>query len=75
VDLTAATAGTPLVVARIVDQDPSFLRFAESHGLVPGAEVHVDVDSSASDAVRVRFTDGRVVTLGGRAAAKILVTD
>lgn len=73
-DLTRAEVGTPLVVSRILDQDPAFLRFAEQHGLVPGAAIRVDATDAAADAVHVRLDDGRLVMIGSRAASKVLVT-
>src|SRR4029078_7297910 len=35
-DLMSAPVATPLVVTRVIDQDPDFLRFAEQHHLMPG---------------------------------------
>src|SRR5690349_1211139 len=37
--LLLCAVGAPLVVARITDQSPEFLRLAEAHGLVPGRAV------------------------------------
>jgi DtxR family Mn-dependent transcriptional regulator len=72
VDLLSAPVGVPLVVRRVIDQDAAFLRFAESHGLVPGGQVTIDSRDAASDGVVVRSSAGSV-TLGTRAATKILV--
>jgi DtxR family transcriptional regulator, Mn-dependent transcriptional regulator len=63
-----------LVVTRVIDQDPEFLRFAEEHGLMPGAAVTVVNREVAGDAVRLRDSDGQVSTIGGQAAGKILVS-
>jgi DtxR family Mn-dependent transcriptional regulator len=70
--LTCAIAA-PLTVTRITDQDPVFLRFIESHDLKPGRPVAVEARDAAADAVTVRSADGTVVTIGARAASKLLV--
>ena len=63
----------PVRIARVADQDPHFLQFAERHGLVPGAVVILERRDSEADAVAVH-ADGRgTITLGTAAAAKILV--
>ncbi len=64
---------TPVVVARVTDQDPAFLRFVERHGLKPGQEVEVHAREEAADAVQLRGRDGGSITLGTRAASKLLV--
>ena len=63
----------PLAVARIVDQDPTFLQFVDLHGLAPGAEVVVAQHSTAADAVVIDRPGQPPVTLGSTAAAKIMV--
>jgi DtxR family Mn-dependent transcriptional regulator len=73
-NLTDAPLETSLMVTRVIDQDPDFLRFAEEHGLVPGTVVTVVGREPMSDAVRLRDTNGVVSTIGGKAAAKILVS-
>jgi len=71
-DLLTAPTSTPLAVTRVIDQDPAFLRFAESHHLMPGCALSIDGRDRASDAVSLRLDDGSTVTLGARAASKIL---
>jgi DtxR family Mn-dependent transcriptional regulator len=71
VDLLAAPLDTPLVVARVIDQDPEFLRFVEQQHLMPGQSVVVEQRDGAADAVRLNV-GGRVVTIGARAASKVL---
>jgi DtxR family Mn-dependent transcriptional regulator len=71
--LTAPTA-TPLVVARVLDQDADFLRFVEQHGLVPGRPVMIESRDAAADAVLVRLDSGSATSIGTRAAGKILVS-
>jgi DtxR family Mn-dependent transcriptional regulator len=72
-DLLTAPIATPLVVTRVLDQDPGFLRFAEQHHLVPGCRISVDARDPSSDAVQLRAESGEVVSIGTRAAAKVLV--
>jgi len=69
--LTCALA-TPLKVTRITDQDPAFLRFIESNGLKPGEQVEVESRDDAADSVVIRQKD-RAITIGARAASKMLV--
>jgi DtxR family Mn-dependent transcriptional regulator len=73
VDLLTTRLDAPVVVARVIDQEPDFLRFVEQCELVPGERVTVIARDPASDAVHVRTPTGRDVTIGARAAAKILV--
>jgi DtxR family transcriptional regulator, Mn-dependent transcriptional regulator len=70
-DLLAAPLGTPLVVTRVVDQEPGFLRFAEHHHLMPGHFVVIETRDDSADAVCLRSDEGRTVTLGTRAASKV----
>jgi DtxR family Mn-dependent transcriptional regulator len=71
VDLLGAAIGTPVQVTRIADQEPSFLRFIEDRGLMPGQTLTVIERDPAADAVRVRAGDGRETTVGARAASKV----
>jgi DtxR family Mn-dependent transcriptional regulator len=64
---------TPVTVIRIVDQDKDFLRFVERHHLKPGASIEVEGRDEASDSVRLRGSGGRLITIGARAASKLLV--
>jgi DtxR family Mn-dependent transcriptional regulator len=64
---------TPLKVTRITDQDPAFLRFVESNNLKPGESIEVEARDAAADSVRLRRKDGRPLTIGARAASKLLV--
>jgi DtxR family Mn-dependent transcriptional regulator len=74
-DLLTAPLDAPLVVTRVIDQDPAFLRFAEQHDLVPGSAVVIQERDPSSDAVRLRADDGRLTTIGTRAASKVFVRD
>lgn len=64
---------TPLKVTRIADQDPAFLRFIETNELKPGQPVDVVGRDAAADSVIVRGKDQRRITIGARAASKLLV--
>ena len=70
--LLTCPIGTPLKVTRIADQDPAFLRFIESNDLKPGQGIEVEARDTAADSVLVRKKDRRV-TIGARAASKLLV--
>jgi DtxR family Mn-dependent transcriptional regulator len=72
VDLTTAPLGTPLVVTRIIDQGPGFLRFIEECGLMPGSTVVIETRDESADAVRLR-TGTEQTAVGTRAASKVLV--
>ena len=64
---------TPVTVTRVVDQDRLFLRFIESHSLKPGESIEVEARDAASDSVRVKGKDEQRITIGTRAASKLLV--
>jgi DtxR family transcriptional regulator, Mn-dependent transcriptional regulator len=63
----------PVTVMRVADQDASFLRFVESNQLKPGQELSVDARDEVADSVSVRATGGKPLTIGARAASKLLV--
>lgn len=71
--LLTCPLGTRLVVARVSDQDPAFLRFVERHGLKPSQPVTVESRDEAADAVHLRGPEGTAFTIGARAASKLLV--
>lgn len=62
-----------VTVTRVIDQDKTFLRFIEHHDLKPGQSIEVEDRDPASDSVRVRGKDDRRVTIGTKAASKLLV--
>jgi DtxR family Mn-dependent transcriptional regulator len=72
--LIQAPIGEPLMIERIVDQDPAFLRFVESCHLKPGSSVSIEARETTADFVRLRVSSGLLSTLGLRAASKILVS-
>jgi len=63
----------PMTISRVSDQDREFLEFAEKHDLRPGDIVRVEDRSVAGDSVRLRARNDRPVTIGARAASKVLV--
>jgi hypothetical protein len=65
--------GIPLRVTRIADQDPGFLRFIESNDLKPGQAIEVELRDPAADSVRLRGRARKTITIGTRAASKLLV--
>src|SRR5580704_11324776 len=71
--LLTCPVGTPLRITRIADQDPAFLRFIESNDLKPGQAVEVETRDAAADSVRLRGRDRKTITIGARAASKLLV--
>jgi DtxR family Mn-dependent transcriptional regulator len=71
--LLSCPVGTPLRVTRIADQDPAFLRFVENNGLKPGQGIEVESRDAAADSVRLRGKDHKTITIGTRAASKLLV--
>jgi DtxR family Mn-dependent transcriptional regulator len=64
---------TSLRISRITDQDPAFLRFVERNGLKPGQLVEVESRDAAADSVRLVGRNGVAITIGTRAASKLLV--
>jgi Fe2+ transport system protein FeoA len=58
---------------RIADQDPAFLRFIENNGLKPGQSIEVETRDTAADSVKLRGRNRPSITIGARAASKLLV--
>jgi hypothetical protein len=71
--LLTCPVGTRMTVARIIDQDKQFLRFVENNDLKPGETVEVEERDEAADRVRLRGKHDRRITIGTRAASKLLV--
>jgi DtxR family transcriptional regulator, Mn-dependent transcriptional regulator len=71
--LLTCPLGTRVIVTRVTDQDAAFLRFIESHELKPGQEIEVEARDEVADAVRLIGKDERRITIGTRAASKLLV--
>jgi DtxR family transcriptional regulator, Mn-dependent transcriptional regulator len=73
VELSGAPEHAGLVVTRVTDQDPEFLRFVEQHDLVPGRSVTVISRDATAETLQVQGERSARATIGLRAAAKILV--
>jgi DtxR family Mn-dependent transcriptional regulator len=71
--LLTCPLGTAVTVMRVTDQDAGFLRFIESHSLKPGQSIAVEERDEVADSVRLRLTNGHRLTIGMRAASKVLV--
>jgi DtxR family transcriptional regulator, Mn-dependent transcriptional regulator len=71
--LLTCPLGARLRVTRVADQDPAFLRFIENNDLKPGQPIEVETRDAAADAVRLRGQNDRTITIGTRAASKLLV--
>ena len=63
----------PVSIARIADQSPEFLQFIDQNGLKPGVELLLKERNPTADAITLRISTGRRITLGTKAAEKILV--
>jgi DtxR family Mn-dependent transcriptional regulator len=71
--LMTCPIGAPVTVTRVVDQDSAFLRFLDRHHLKPGAAIQVEERDDSADSVRLRGEGDRLITIGTRAASKLLV--
>ena len=71
--LLTCPLGSRVAVSRVTDQDTSFLRFVERHDLKPGSVIEVEERDEAADSVRLRGENDREITIGARAASKVLV--
>ena len=71
--LLTCPLNVPLTVTRIADQDAAFLRFLEQSQLKPGQHLRVQARDEAADSVRVERADAEPLTIGARAASKLLV--
>jgi DtxR family Mn-dependent transcriptional regulator len=71
--LLTCPIATPVTIARVIDQEAAFLRFVEESDLKPGQQVEVEARDEAADSVRIKAAGDRRLTLGTRAASKLLV--
>ena len=71
--LLTCPVNTPVLLARITDQDAEFLRFLEGSDLTPGQSIRVETRDTAADHVVVRGKNDRQIMIGMRAAAKLQV--
>jgi DtxR family Mn-dependent transcriptional regulator len=71
--LLSCPLNTPVTITRVTDQDAAFLRFIERHALKPGQSIEVEARDEVSDSVRLKGRDDQRITIGMRAASKLLV--
>lgn len=71
--LLTCPLNTRVIVTRVTDQDAAFLRFIESHHLKPGEAIEVEARDEVSDSVRLKGRGDQRITIGARAASKLLV--
>ena len=65
--------GTPVKVIRVADQGASFLRFLDAQELKPGQSIEVEARDPAADSVQLRTGNARRITIGAKAASKLLI--
>lgn len=73
ISLGDCEVGGSFRVARVSDQDEAFLRFAEQHGLKPGAWITVHRRDPIASAMAVQAEKHETVSIGSEAAAKLWV--
>ncbi len=71
--LLTCPLNTSVTVTRVTDQDAAFLRFIESLALKPGQPIQVEARDEVSDSVRLKLPNNQRLTIGMRAASKLLV--
>jgi DtxR family transcriptional regulator, Mn-dependent transcriptional regulator len=71
--LVDCAVGAPQRVVRVTDQAAEFLRLVERSRLMPGSRVTVASRDAAADTVALELDGGAALSLGHRAASKILV--
>ena len=71
--LLTCSLGDELQVARVADQSPDFLQLVQRRGLRPGQSLRVLGRDEAADTVELELAGGERLSLGLRAASKILV--
>jgi DtxR family Mn-dependent transcriptional regulator len=71
--LLTCPLNTWVTVTRVTDQDAAFLRFIEHHDLKPGQSIEVEARDEVSDSVRLKGKNEQRITIGTRAASKLLV--
>ena len=72
--LADCETGQRVEVARIENQDPQFLRFADERGLTPGRELVVTGRDDMADAVTIAPAGREAMVVGTAAAKRIYVT-
>jgi DtxR family Mn-dependent transcriptional regulator len=65
--------GDVVRLARVMDQDPTFLQFLERRGLTPGVVAAIEHRDAPADTLRVRPTGKPAITVANNVAMKIMV--
>ncbi|MDX2111493.1 MAG: metal-dependent transcriptional regulator [Verrucomicrobiota bacterium] len=74
--LNTCTVGALVVVARLLNQETTFLQFANAQGLKPGTHLTITQRIPSADALSLKLENtGQVVVLGSKVAESILVED
>jgi DtxR family Mn-dependent transcriptional regulator len=73
VTLSACQDGRQMRIARIADQNAQFLKFANDHGLVPGAKVTLSQRDPAGEAMLVHVDGREPLAIGVAVGNKIMV--
>jgi len=71
--LLTCPLNAPVRITRVLDQGKAFLGFVEKNDLKPGCVIQVEGRDLPADSVLVRGGRERAVTIGTRAASKLLV--
>ncbi len=71
--LLSCPMNTAVTITRVTDQDAAFLRFIENNSLKPGQSIEVEARDEVADSVRLKLPNERRLTIGMRAASKLLV--
>ena len=71
--LTNCEVGSSVRIARMIDQGVQFLQFADRSSLKPGTQVTIEELDPIADSLTIRPDDREPITLGTKAASKILV--
>ena len=73
--LSDCQPGQTVRIARVEDQDPQFLRFADEKGLTPGIELTIEARDPMADSVTIHPSGGQLTVVGTSAARRIFVSD
>lgn len=73
--LTARKAGTSVRIGRIINQEPTFLRFLEKSGLRPGTRIKVLAVSPEADSISLKPAGSAPVINMGFSAASTILTE
>jgi DtxR family Mn-dependent transcriptional regulator len=71
--LLTCPLNTAVTVTRVTDQDAAFLQFIEKNDLKPGQSIEVEARDEVADSVRLKGRNDQRITIGTRAASKVLV--